>query len=115
MIVSADSDEFLTVADIAEILKLNQQTVRNWIDQAKQPAASDAALERGRAGRQASQAAGGERRAEHSRAGRAGERRAGSDPAAPARDGGGGTRPANRAAPGHSLARDRRRRGVDRA
>ena len=24
-------DEFLTVADIARILKLNQQTVRNWI------------------------------------------------------------------------------------
>lgn len=26
-------DEFLTVAEVAEILKLNQQTVRNWIDQ----------------------------------------------------------------------------------
>jgi len=26
------SDEFLTVADVAERLKLNQQTVRNWID-----------------------------------------------------------------------------------
>ena len=25
-------DEFLTVAEVAEILKLNQQTVRNWID-----------------------------------------------------------------------------------
>jgi len=25
-------EEFLTVADVAEILKLNQQTVRNWID-----------------------------------------------------------------------------------
>ena len=24
--------EFLTVAEVAEILKLNQQTVRNWID-----------------------------------------------------------------------------------
>jgi len=24
-------DEFLTVAEIAEILKLNQQTIRNWI------------------------------------------------------------------------------------
>jgi helix-turn-helix protein len=24
-------DEFLTVAEVAEILKLNQQTVRNWI------------------------------------------------------------------------------------
>ena len=26
-------DEFLTVAEVAETLKLNQQTVRNWIDQ----------------------------------------------------------------------------------
>jgi putative molybdopterin biosynthesis protein len=26
-------EEFLTVAEVAEILKLNQQTVRNWIDQ----------------------------------------------------------------------------------
>lgn len=26
------SDEFLTVAEIAGMLKLNQQTVRNWID-----------------------------------------------------------------------------------
>jgi putative molybdopterin biosynthesis protein len=25
-------EEFLTVAEVAEILKLNQQTVRNWID-----------------------------------------------------------------------------------
>jgi excisionase family DNA binding protein len=25
-------DEFLTVAEVAEVLKLNQQTVRNWID-----------------------------------------------------------------------------------
>jgi hypothetical protein len=25
-------DEFLTVAEVAAILKLNQQTVRNWID-----------------------------------------------------------------------------------
>jgi hypothetical protein len=24
-------DELLTVAEVAEILKLNQQTVRNWI------------------------------------------------------------------------------------
>jgi hypothetical protein len=24
-------DEFLTVAEIAELLKLNQQTIRNWI------------------------------------------------------------------------------------
>jgi hypothetical protein len=27
------SDEFLTVAEMAAMLKLNQQTVRNWIDQ----------------------------------------------------------------------------------
>lgn len=25
-------EEFLTVAEVAELLKLNQQTVRNWID-----------------------------------------------------------------------------------
>ena len=25
-------DEFMTVAEVAAILKLNQQTVRNWID-----------------------------------------------------------------------------------
>lgn len=31
-------DEFLTVAEIAELLKLNQQTVRNWIDQGSLPA-----------------------------------------------------------------------------
>lgn len=31
-------DEFLTVAEVAEILKLNQQTVRNWIDQGSMPA-----------------------------------------------------------------------------
>jgi len=24
-------EEFLTVAEVAELLKLNQQTVRNWI------------------------------------------------------------------------------------
>jgi excisionase family DNA binding protein len=29
---------FLTVAEVAEILKLNQQTVRNWIDQGSLPA-----------------------------------------------------------------------------
>jgi excisionase family DNA binding protein len=34
-----DLDEsFLTVAEVAEILKLNQQTVRNWIDQGSLPA-----------------------------------------------------------------------------
>ena len=30
--------EFLTVAEVAEVLKLNQQTVRNWIDQGSLPA-----------------------------------------------------------------------------
>jgi excisionase family DNA binding protein len=32
----ADS-EFLTVAEVAELLKLNQQTIRNWIDAGKLP------------------------------------------------------------------------------
>lgn len=32
------ADEFLTVAEVAGILKLNQQTVRNWIDQGSLPA-----------------------------------------------------------------------------
>jgi excisionase family DNA binding protein len=36
--VTASRDEFLTVAEIAGILKLNQQTVRNWIDQGSLPA-----------------------------------------------------------------------------
>ncbi len=31
-------ESFLTVAEVAEVLKLNQQTVRNWIDQGKLPA-----------------------------------------------------------------------------
>ena len=31
-------ETFFTVADVAEMLKLNQQTVRNWIDQGKLPA-----------------------------------------------------------------------------
>lgn len=31
-------DEFLTVAEVAAMLKLNQQTVRNWIDQKSLPA-----------------------------------------------------------------------------
>lgn len=31
-------DEFMTVAAVAAILKLNQQTVRNWIDAGKLPA-----------------------------------------------------------------------------
>jgi excisionase family DNA binding protein len=35
----ADAEEsFLTVAEVAELLKLNQQTVRNWIDQGSLPA-----------------------------------------------------------------------------
>lgn len=32
------NDEFLTVAEIAQTLKLNQQTVRNWIDKGTLPA-----------------------------------------------------------------------------
>ena len=31
-------DEFLTVAEVAETLKLNQQTVRNWVAQGSLPA-----------------------------------------------------------------------------
>jgi excisionase family DNA binding protein len=31
-------DELLTVREVAEGLKLNQQTIRNWIDQGKLPA-----------------------------------------------------------------------------
>jgi excisionase family DNA binding protein len=31
-------DSFLTVAQVAETLQLNQQTVRNWIDQGSLPA-----------------------------------------------------------------------------
>ena len=40
MRISGDNfgDEFLTVAEVAELLKLNQQTVRNWIDQGSLPA-----------------------------------------------------------------------------
>jgi excisionase family DNA binding protein len=34
----AQQDSFLTVAEVAEMLKLNQQTVRNWIDQGSLPA-----------------------------------------------------------------------------
>jgi excisionase family DNA binding protein len=30
--------EFMTVAEVATILKLNQQTVRNWIDRDEVPA-----------------------------------------------------------------------------
>ena len=35
---SGNIEEFLTVAEVAEMLKLNQQTVRNWIDQGSLPA-----------------------------------------------------------------------------
>jgi excisionase family DNA binding protein len=31
-------DPFLTVAEVAEILRLNQQTIRNWIDAGSLPA-----------------------------------------------------------------------------
>jgi excisionase family DNA binding protein len=31
-------ESYLTVAEVADILKLNQQTVRNWIDQGSLPA-----------------------------------------------------------------------------
>jgi hypothetical protein len=36
--VMSIDDEFLTVAEVAAILKLNQQTVRNWIDRGTPPA-----------------------------------------------------------------------------
>jgi excisionase family DNA binding protein len=35
---SPGGESFLTVAEVAELLKLNQQTVRNWIDQGSLPA-----------------------------------------------------------------------------
>ena len=35
---SEAEESFLTVAEVAELLKLNQQTVRNWIDQGSLPA-----------------------------------------------------------------------------
>ena len=38
MAVDTDHDEFLTVADIANRLKLNQQTIYNWIDRGQLPA-----------------------------------------------------------------------------
>jgi excisionase family DNA binding protein len=31
-------ESYLTVAEVAELLRLNQQTVRNWIDQGSLPA-----------------------------------------------------------------------------
>ena len=39
MPMAAEYDEsFLTVAEVAELLRLNQQTVRNWIDAGSLPA-----------------------------------------------------------------------------
>jgi excisionase family DNA binding protein len=38
MVEDDRGDSFLTVAEVAEWLKLNQQTVRNWIDQGSLPA-----------------------------------------------------------------------------
>ena len=35
---SEPEETYLTVAEVAETLKLNQQTVRNWIDQGSLPA-----------------------------------------------------------------------------
>jgi excisionase family DNA binding protein len=35
---SESEETYLTVAEVAETLKLNQQTVRNWIDQGALPA-----------------------------------------------------------------------------
>ena len=32
MMEPTSTDEYLTVAEIADLLKVNQQTVRNWID-----------------------------------------------------------------------------------
>lgn len=37
-IQSGNLEEFLTVAEVAEMLKLNQQTIRNWIDHGSLPA-----------------------------------------------------------------------------
>ncbi len=36
--MSEPPDEFMTVAEVAATLKLNQQTVRNWIDKGELPA-----------------------------------------------------------------------------
>jgi excisionase family DNA binding protein len=35
---SEHQESYMTVAEVAEVLKLNQQTVRNWIDQGSLPA-----------------------------------------------------------------------------
>jgi excisionase family DNA binding protein len=37
-VTEASGDELMTVAEIAAGLKLNQQTIRNWIDQGRLPA-----------------------------------------------------------------------------
>jgi excisionase family DNA binding protein len=39
-------DEFLTVAEIAELLKLKQQTIRNWIRRHQLPAVCVGRLDR---------------------------------------------------------------------
>ena len=36
--MSEDIEEFLTVAEVADRLKMNQQTIRNWIDRGELPA-----------------------------------------------------------------------------
>ncbi len=38
MSTNEPEESYLTVAEVAETLKLNQQTVRNWIDQGSLPA-----------------------------------------------------------------------------
>lgn len=38
MTTGGSAEAFLTVAEVAEILRLNQQTVRNWIDAGSLPA-----------------------------------------------------------------------------
>lgn len=38
MSTNESEESYLTVAEVAETLKLNQQTVRNWIDQGSLPA-----------------------------------------------------------------------------
>jgi excisionase family DNA binding protein len=38
MEISEPQESYMTVAEVAELLKLNQQTVRNWIDQGSLPA-----------------------------------------------------------------------------
>jgi excisionase family DNA binding protein len=35
---SLENEEFLTVAEVATLLKVNEQTVRNWIDRGELPA-----------------------------------------------------------------------------